>query len=64
MDPKQRAGEAAVDHVKEGMVVGLGTGSTAKFFIGALASNIRAGKLRNIRCIPTSSSSERLARES
>jgi ribose 5-phosphate isomerase A len=64
MDSKQRAGEAAVDHVKSGMVVGLGTGSTAKFFIAALASALRSGKLSGVRGIPTSLASERLARES
>jgi ribose 5-phosphate isomerase A len=64
MDPKQRAGEAAVEYVKDGMVIGLGTGSTAKFFIAALASGLRAGKLHDLRCVPTSTSSERLARES
>jgi ribose 5-phosphate isomerase A len=64
MEPKQRAGEAAVEYVKDGMTVGLGTGSTAKFFIAALASGLRAGRLHNVRCVPTSSSSERLARES
>jgi ribose 5-phosphate isomerase A len=64
MDPKQRAGEAALEHVQSGMVVGLGTGSTAKFFIAALASALRSGKLKDVRGIPTSSNSERLARES
>jgi ribose 5-phosphate isomerase A len=64
MEPKQRAGEAAVEYVRDGMIVGLGTGSTAKFFIAALASSIRSNKLRDVRCVPTSSNSERLARES
>jgi ribose 5-phosphate isomerase A len=64
MEPKQRAGEAAVEYVKDDMIVGLGTGSTAKFFIAALASALRGGRFKNIRCVPTSSGSERLARES
>jgi len=64
MDPKQRAGEAAVEYIKDGMIVGLGTGSTAKFFIAALASAQRSGKLKNVQGIPTSLASERLARES
>jgi ribose 5-phosphate isomerase A len=63
MDPKQRAGEAAVAHVKDGMIVGLGTGSTAKFFIEAVAAAVRAGKLRDIRGVPTSVDSEKLASE-
>jgi ribose 5-phosphate isomerase A len=64
MDPKQRAGEAALEHVRSGMVVGLGTGSTAKFFIEAVASALRTGKLRDVRGVPTSVASEKLARES
>lgn len=33
MDPKRAAGEKAVEYVSEGMVIGLGTGSTAYFMI-------------------------------
>jgi ribose 5-phosphate isomerase A len=64
MDPKQQAGEAALQFVRDGMIVGLGTGSTAKFFIAALAAALRDGKLRNIRGVPTSVASENLARAS
>jgi ribose 5-phosphate isomerase A len=35
---KQRAAEAALDLVRDGMVVGVGTGSTVNFFIEGLAS--------------------------
>jgi ribose 5-phosphate isomerase A len=63
MNPKQRAGEAAVSFVKSGMVVGLGTGSTADFFLVALANAIKSGKLSGIRGIPTSRQSERRAQE-
>lgn len=64
MEAKQRAGEAALQYVRDGMVVGLGTGSTAKFFIQAVGSALRTGNLRNVRGVPTSVYSERLARES
>ncbi len=37
-DHKRAAGEAAVDLVEPGMVVGLGTGSTAAWFVKALAA--------------------------
>jgi ribose 5-phosphate isomerase A len=63
MDAKQRAGEAALGQVKDGMIVGLGTGSTAKYFIEAVATAVRAGKLRDIRAVPTSVNSEKLARQ-
>jgi ribose 5-phosphate isomerase A len=63
MDAKQRVGEAALAHVKDGMIVGLGTGSTARFFIEAVGAAVRAGKLHDIRAVPTSVNSEKLARE-
>ena len=34
---KRLAGERAIDYVEDGMVVGVGTGSTVAFFIDALA---------------------------
>jgi ribose 5-phosphate isomerase A len=63
MNPKQRAAEAAVAFVKSGMVVGLGTGSTADEFLKALAAAISSGRLRDIRGVPTSRQSEQRARE-
>ncbi len=35
---KQRAAEKAIDYVEDGMVVGVGTGSTVAYFIDALAA--------------------------
>ncbi len=35
---KKNAGEAAAQYVEAGMVVGLGTGSTAAWFVKALAA--------------------------
>jgi ribose 5-phosphate isomerase A len=63
MDAKQRAAEAALRFVESGMVVGLGTGSTADFFLRALAAAIKGKQLRDIRGVPTSSQSERRAIE-
>ncbi|MCS7033324.1 MAG: ribose-5-phosphate isomerase RpiA [Phycisphaerae bacterium] len=61
MSPKQRVGEACLGHLRSGMVVGLGTGSTAEFFLQALASAIRSGQLADIRGVPTSRRSEQRA---
>lgn len=61
MDAKQEAGEAAAKLAKAGMVVGLGTGSTAKFFIEALARREREEKL-SLTCVATSNESEALAK--
>jgi ribose 5-phosphate isomerase A len=36
-DAKRLAGEKAIEHVEDGMVVGVGTGSTVAYFIDALA---------------------------
>jgi ribose 5-phosphate isomerase A len=58
-DQKRAAGEAAALHVEPGMVVGLGTGSTAAWFVKALA----ARNLTGLRCVPTSEATADLARE-
>jgi ribose 5-phosphate isomerase A len=42
-DDKRLAAEAAVQEVKDGMLVGLGTGSTAAFAIAALAARVADG---------------------
>jgi len=57
-DQKRISGEAAAELVENGMVVGLGTGSTAAWFVKALA----ARKL-DIRGVPTSEATANLARE-
>jgi ribose 5-phosphate isomerase A len=56
---KEAAARASLQFVKDGQVVGLGTGSTAAFFIKLLAERVSAG-LR-IRGIPTSVKSQELA---
>jgi ribose 5-phosphate isomerase A len=63
MEPKEQAGRKAAEYVKEGMVVGLGTGSTAEWAIRALADRLKSGDLKEIQCIPTSSQTRRLAEE-
>ncbi len=63
MNPKQRAAEASLQFVRDGMVIGLGTGSTADYFLQALATALRDGRLKDLRGIPTSSQSERRAEQ-
>jgi ribose 5-phosphate isomerase A len=55
-DPLRRAaGERAVhDYVRDGMRLGLGTGSTAALMLDALAARIAAGELRDVAGVPTS----------
>ena len=60
--PKEIAGRKAVEQVRDGMVVGLGSGSTSEYAIRALGERCTAKGL-DIRCVPTSESSGRLGRE-
>ncbi len=63
MDAAQQGKEAAARHaatlVEDGMVLGLGSGSTAALFVYALGERVRAG-LRVVG-VPTSLATERLA---
>ncbi|HKR79543.1 MAG TPA: ribose-5-phosphate isomerase RpiA [Nitrospira sp.] len=56
---KRAAALAAVDYVKAGMVVGLGTGSTAKHLVMALGEQVRKGLF--IRGVCTSEETAALA---
>jgi len=60
-EAKRRAGESAAAAVEDGMVVGLGTGSTTAYAIRALGERVDDGL--DITGIPTSVQSEALARE-
>jgi ribose 5-phosphate isomerase A len=59
---KQAAGERACEYVRGGMVVGLGTGSTAYYAIKRLGMMVAEGL--DITGIPTSIASEKIAHES
>ena len=58
---KQQAGETAADLVESGMVVGLGSGSTAIFATRRIAQHIHSGALTDIVAIPTSLATEEAA---
>ncbi|GAC1696720.1 MAG: ribose-5-phosphate isomerase RpiA [Gemmatimonadaceae bacterium] len=60
---KRAAGEHAVALVESGMVVGLGTGSTAAFATRRLAALLSSGQLHDVVGVPTSAATDRLARE-
>lgn len=59
MNAKQAAGYRAAEWVKDGMIVGLGTGSTAFYAIEKIGERVAQGL--NIRAIATSNASEELA---
>ena len=58
---KKIVADAATNQVKSGMILGLGSGSTAALMIKSLSEKISSGKLRNIRGVATSFQSEVLA---
>jgi len=58
---KKMAAEKAVEHVDNGMVIGLGTGSTVKYAIKKLGEMINTGL--KIEGIPTSLRTKKLATE-
>ena len=60
---KQQAATHAVELVESGMVVGLGSGSTANFATQRIAERINSGELKNIVGIPSSARTEKLARK-
>ena len=60
-DLKRQAATAALRHVRPGMTVGLGSGSTAALFIAELGRRLAEGELSDIRGIPTSEESRQLA---
>ena len=58
MDPKEAAARSAVAAVESGMVLGLGTGSTAMKMLAALADRVHKEGLRIVG-VPTSLATER-----
>jgi len=60
---KEEAARAALQEVRSGMTLGLGTGSTAAEFVRLLGESLRNGGLRDIRCTTTSEKTEAQARQ-
>jgi ribose 5-phosphate isomerase A len=58
---KRQAALAALAHLPEAGVLGLGTGSTTRFFIEAVGELVRGG--RRYTAVPTSTASRRLAEQ-
>lgn len=59
MDAKQAAAHKAIQYIKDGMIVGLGTGSTAYWAIRYLGEKVKQGM--QVTAIATSDETERLA---
>ena len=58
---KQQAADAALGFVKDGMILGLGSGSTAELFIASLGEKIAKGGF-SVQGVPTSEASARAAK--
>ena len=57
---KQKAALRALEHVRDGMKLGLGTGSTAQYFVDGLGAQIAEGML-DVTCVPTSETTRQQA---
>ena len=60
---KQAVAQAAVDQIQDGMILGLGSGSTAALMIEALAQKIKTGEIKDVVGVTTSFQGEVLATE-
>lgn len=60
---KQAVAAAATEQIESGMIVGLGSGSTAALMIQALGAKLKSGELRDITGVTTSFQGEVLAAE-
>lgn len=60
---KQAVAEAAVEQFQDGMIVGLGSGSTAALMIKGLGQRLASGQLKDIVGVTTSFQGEVLAAE-
>jgi ribose 5-phosphate isomerase A len=62
MNLKQQAADRALTYVRDGMVLGLGTGSTTTHFIRMLGVKLRSSELKEVVGVPTSEGIAELAR--
>jgi len=60
---KQMVGEYAANMVQSHSVIGLGTGSTATYFVAALGARLRSGQLVDVQGVPTSERTATQARQ-
>lgn len=63
MDLRQQSALWALDEVRSGMTLGLGSGRTAAHFIDLLGEKLQSGELSDIRGVPTSEASAARARQ-
>jgi len=59
---KKAAAEKAIEKVNDGMIIGLGSGSTVQFALELISEKIKSGELKEIVGIPTSKRTEEEAK--
>jgi ribose 5-phosphate isomerase A len=62
INQKHQAAACALDFVRSGMVLGLGTGSTTGYFVDLLGESLASGDLQDIQAVPTSEATAEQAR--
>ena len=60
---KEMAARQALTYLQDGMILGLGSGSTVKYFIDLLGECCRSQQLKEIRVVPTSQTTAALAQQ-
>jgi ribose 5-phosphate isomerase A len=60
---KRRAADAAVEQVRSGMVLGLGSGTTVAYALQRLGELLRAEKIDNVSGVPSSIQTEKQAKK-
>jgi ribose 5-phosphate isomerase A len=63
MNLKQQAARKALSLVRDGMTLGLGSGSTTTYFVEMLGEKVAAGDLTDIHGVPTSEATAQRATE-
>jgi ribose 5-phosphate isomerase A len=63
MNLKQLAAEHALQRVRSGMKLGLGTGSTVQYLLEGLAAHLRSGSLHALVGVPTSEATTHQAQQ-
>lgn len=58
---KKMAGEKAIEYIEDGMIIGLGSGSTVEYTLKKLGELVKDGL--NVKGIPTSMHTKKLAKE-
>lgn len=61
MDLKKQVAAHAIQFVRSGTIIGLGSGSTMSLFIRVLGQQLRLGELREVLAVPTSEKTARQA---